>query len=283
MSNKNNNNKKDKKPFDQNKENNGNDNNLGNNERSHTNEAIFYIKHKKYFPNKYNPSVGNSRPFLTKEMENMIKELKIDYTSHKIPNDIQENILTSVIHCLLQYHYNSKDLEHLKNFFFEFNQKICENPLEREEMEDLWIQTTEHIEIVSGNDEKDTSFNEYEKINKEDVLSKVNLIDNKEIHKKNKKNIIVNKSKQKNHTIASGLSENIIDYEQKKEKLLSLCDYKPPIDQIVKYLKLMHKLLCKEWGYLCKQEIIDKIVNDVGSAIGLSKEQTRRLLLEEDI
>jgi hypothetical protein len=109
-------------------------------------------------------------------------------------------------------------------------------------------------------------------------------INNKEIHKKNKKNTtITNKSIQKNHTISSGPSENIIKYEKNQEKLLSLCDFKPPIDQIVKYLKLMHKLLCKELGSLCKQEIIEKIVNDAAAALGLSKEQIRRLLLEEDI
>jgi len=106
-------------------------------------------------------------------------------------------------------------------------------------------------------------------------------INNKETHKKIKKNTITipNKSKQKNHTISFDTSENIIEYEKKKEKLVSLCNIKPPIDQVVKYLKLMHKLLCKEWGSLCKQEMLENIVNDIAVALGLSKEQIQRLLL----
>jgi hypothetical protein len=34
----------------------------------------------------------------------------------------------------------------LKKFFFEFNQGVSENPLEKEHLEDLWVQQTEFIQ-----------------------------------------------------------------------------------------------------------------------------------------
>ena len=43
----------------------------------------------------------------------------------------------------------TKIIEDLKTFFFEFNQKLCENPLEKEEMEELWNQGTTCIEVTS--------------------------------------------------------------------------------------------------------------------------------------
>ena len=135
--------------------NNINDDNkdLDSEESSQENKDISDIKNKICFPNKYNPSTGNFLPFLTKEMEDMIKNLKIDSLSHKISNDNSNNTLVAVIDCLLKYHYD-KDFENLKTFFYEFNQKLCENPLENEEMEELWDQQTDFIEIVSGDDDE---------------------------------------------------------------------------------------------------------------------------------
>ena len=43
----------------------------------------------------------------------------------------------------------------MKNFFFEFSQKL-ENPLEEEELEDLWVQQTAFIK-VSSDDGKNPS------------------------------------------------------------------------------------------------------------------------------
>jgi len=88
---------------------------------------------------------------------------------------------------------------------------------------------------------------------------------------------------QQKHARQFKSSKEILMYEEAKEKLLFIWFLRPPIDQIVKYLKLMHKLLCKEWGFLCKGEIIDKIFNDVAASLGLSKKEIRKLILSENI
>jgi hypothetical protein len=105
--------------------------------------------------NIYNPSTGNFRPYISEELENMIKTLKIDSTSHKLLNDYSDNTLATVIDCLLYYHYNAIDVKILKGFFFEFSQKLCENPLEKEELEDFWVQQTAFIQY--NIDEKNRS------------------------------------------------------------------------------------------------------------------------------
>ena len=88
--------------------NNINDDNkdLDSEESSQENKDISNIKNKICFSNKYNPSTGIFLPFLTEEMENMIKNLKIDSLSHKISNDNTSNTLVAVIDCLLKYHYD---------------------------------------------------------------------------------------------------------------------------------------------------------------------------------
>src|SRR6476620_4832095 len=102
MSYKNNNDKKDNKSFDHFKENNDSEKeNLIHDEKIQTYRDKLNKKHQIYFPNKFNHSAGNFRPILTKEIENMVKELKIDSANPKISNDDQENILIAVIHCLL--------------------------------------------------------------------------------------------------------------------------------------------------------------------------------------
>jgi len=53
---------------------------------------------------------------------------------------------------------------------------------------------------------------------------------------------------------------------------------KPTVEQIVKYLKLIHNALIKEKGFLCEKEIISRIVNDT-IEIGLSKAKIKQLLL----
>ena len=42
----------------------------------------------------------------------------------------------------MYHHYNSKNIEFLKNFLFEINQKICEKPLDEKEVESIWTQAT---------------------------------------------------------------------------------------------------------------------------------------------
>jgi hypothetical protein len=115
--------------------------------------------------NNYNPSAGNFLPYITEEMQKMIKTLKINHVNNKISNDYQT--LIAVIDCLIYHHYNSIDIELLHDFLFEFNQKMCENSLEKEELEDLWVQQTAFIEISS--DEKNSSFIKPQNIKQEHI------------------------------------------------------------------------------------------------------------------
>ena len=70
----------------------------------------------------------------------------------------------------------------------------------------------------------------------------------------------------------------LIQYNKAKEKLLSIWFLRPPIDQIIKYLKLMYESLSEEYSFLSKKEIIARIANDI-STIGLSKTKIKQLLL----
>ncbi len=71
-----------------------------------------------------------------------------------------------------------------------------------------------------------------------------------------------------------------IKYKEAQERLFSTWDSNPPIEQISKYVNLMNQSLCEEWGFLCKQDILDKLVNDI-SMTGLSRSQINQLLKAE--
>ncbi len=73
----------------------------------------------------------------------------------------------------------------------------------------------------------------------------------------------------------------LIQHSKAKEKLLSIWYLNPPLDQIIQYLKVMDKILCDEWGYSCKREIIHKIFIDT-IEIGFSESQIKQLLLNEE-
>jgi hypothetical protein len=243
------------------------DGNINASSKNSSKKEALENEHKKYYSsNKYNPSAGNFLPYLPKEMQNIIKILKIDSLKYKIPNEYQYGLLRAVIDCILYYHYNSTGIEILKNFFFEFNQKL-ENPLEKEELEKLWIEQTAFIEVDYG-DKKKLSPNPNLNNNKKGIQKKKDATTNK-------------KANQKKYAKSSKPSKNIIEYEKLKEKLLFLHDFKPSIEQNVKCLKLMYELLCKELGFLSEQEIIDKIFIDTAAEIRLSKKQIQRLVLKE--
>jgi hypothetical protein len=199
-------------------------------------------------------------------MQKMIKTLKIYSLKYKISNKYQDNTLVAVIDCLIYHHYNSTDVKLLKNFLFEFNQKLCENPLEQDELDDLWVQQTAFIEV----NYKD----------KKNLLANANLNNYKKAIQE-KKVSSNNKTNQKKYSKSSKSSKNIIEYEKIKGKLLSFCGLNPPIEPIIIHLKLMYELLCKEFGFLCRQEIIDKIASDTATEIRLSKKQIQRLVLKE--
>jgi hypothetical protein len=69
-------------------------------------------------------------------------------------------------------------------------------------------------------------------------------------------------------------------YNRAKEKLFYIWNLKAPVEQVVKCVNLMYRLLLEEWGFLCKLEKLTKIVNDT-TTIGLSKPKIQQLLLME--
>ena len=72
-----------------------------------------------------------------------------------------------------------------------------------------------------------------------------------------------------------------IQYKYTKEKLESIGHLNPPIEQFAKYVKIMYQSLCDEQGFLCENEMLDRIVNDI--AINrLSKTIVKQLLLWEE-
>lgn len=213
---------KDNKSLDHFKENNDDDDHDDNkdhvynenNEKSQTNEDTVDKNHQIYFPNDYNPSSGNFLPFIIPEMENMIKILKINSSlKWEISNDDGEDILRAVINCLLYHHYNKKDIQLLKNFFFEFSQNLFGNTLEKEELEYLWCEQTAFIKTIGSSissEEKNGSSNKSPSIKEEYAQSTKDLNnDEKEIKKKKRKRkkdtatTTNNKSKQNKHTGSS--------------------------------------------------------------------------------
>jgi hypothetical protein len=69
-------------------------------------------------------------------------------------------------------------------------------------------------------------------------------------------------------------------YNKSKDSLSYIWYLNPSADEIAKYLNLMYQSLCKEYGFLCKKEILAKIVNDT-TTLGLSKTKMKQLLLWE--
>ncbi len=69
----------------------------------------------------------------------------------------------------------------------------------------------------------------------------------------------------------------LVQYNETKDRLYDIWCLNPPEEQIVKYVNRMYELLCYEWGFLCKPEIIIKMVNDM-SSLGLSRSRINQLL-----
>ena len=69
-------------------------------------------------------------------------------------------------------------------------------------------------------------------------------------------------------------------YNKAKEKLFFIWYLEPSIEQIAKYVNLMYKSLCEEWGFLCRREIIAKIFNDTAE-IGLPISKIKEFLIDK--
>jgi hypothetical protein len=121
--------------------------------------------YEKYSPGDYNPSKDNVG-YLTKELRVMIKTLEIDDSNYKISNGISSKTLLPFADSLLYHHFNSKDIDYLKEFFFEVNQRLCETPLDEKEVEGIWNQAIKFI-INKGLDKKTADEKERQKSKRE--------------------------------------------------------------------------------------------------------------------
>jgi len=70
------------------------------------------------------------------------------------------------------------------------------------------------------------------------------------------------------------------DYNKWNKRLQSIYYLDSPTEEIAINLHLMYKALEDELGSLCKQEILEKIFNDVAE-LEISEEQVYRLLQME--
>jgi hypothetical protein len=100
--------------------------------------------YEKFSSNGYNPTNGNFH-YLTQELKDVAKTLQIVKSSYKISNGTRNNTLLSFADSMLYHHYNSKDIDYLKRFFFEVNRRICQTPLTEKETQGIWNQATNFI------------------------------------------------------------------------------------------------------------------------------------------
>lgn len=70
-----------------------------------------------------------------------------------------------------------------------------------------------------------------------------------------------------------------LHYNDAKKGLYGISCLNPSTDQVAKHLKQMYKILCEDWGFLDRQGILIKMVNDTAE-IGLSMSLIKQLLEE---
>lgn len=83
---------------------------------------------------------------LSEELRDAARSLTIDKEIPKISEGIRSNTLISFTRFLLNYHYNSKDLEILREFVFKVNKELCDPPLPVEEVENTWNQDLAYLQ-----------------------------------------------------------------------------------------------------------------------------------------
>lgn len=78
---------------------------------------------------------------------------RIGKDSPKIPQGSRSNTLISLVRVTLNQNYESMDLDDIKSFVEEVNQKLCEPPLSREELDGIWKQDLGYLlkDLESGN------------------------------------------------------------------------------------------------------------------------------------
>jgi len=85
-----------------------------------------------------NPNAANVNSNLPSELRLVAKTLKIGKNSTKISKGCRSNTLISFVRVVLNYHYKEKDIQDLREFVAEVNQKLCDPPLSEDELRSIW-------------------------------------------------------------------------------------------------------------------------------------------------
>ena len=85
-----------------------------------------------------NPKAANVNSNLPSELRLVAKTLKIGKNSTKISEGCRSNTLISFVRIVLNYHYKKKDIQDLREFVAEVNQKLCDPPLSEDELRSIW-------------------------------------------------------------------------------------------------------------------------------------------------
>lgn len=85
-------------------------------------------------------SNGIASSILSKDLINIARTLVIDdkVSYIRIVEGTRSNSLISFGRYLLNYHYSSRDINFLRDFIIEVNQKLCDPPLPENELLDIW-------------------------------------------------------------------------------------------------------------------------------------------------
>lgn len=115
-------------------------------------EKSLDIIHQKYFPkNKHNQNSLTHKSLnkvskLSEELQNIAKNMNITNNKDiKIHSGSRSNTLISFGRTLLNYNYQSKDIENIKEFFYEVNEKLCNPPMFLKEVEGIWNQAVKYF------------------------------------------------------------------------------------------------------------------------------------------
>ncbi|MDN5868287.1 MAG: bifunctional DNA primase/polymerase, partial [Candidatus Nitrosocosmicus sp.] len=97
--------------------------------------------YQKYSPTKQYSSSTNAS-ILTDDLRNIAKTLTIDdkQSLGLIPEGSRSNTLISFGRYLLNYHHDTKEIDYLRDFLFQVNQKLCVPPLSDKELDSIWNQ-----------------------------------------------------------------------------------------------------------------------------------------------
>lgn len=75
---------------------------------------------------------------LSNELRSIARNFRMDSIKYKIHEGNRSNTLISFGRTLLNYNHQSKELENIKQFFFQVNEKLCDPPMSHKEIDSIW-------------------------------------------------------------------------------------------------------------------------------------------------